>query len=363
MNRLTDVALAPRTTLGVGGRASYVFEVRHKDDCLEAIRFAQKKNLPIFVLGEGSNTCVSDEGFHGVVLSFLSGDMSILQETADSVILRVDAGISWDSLVQKAVEEGWAGIECLSGIPGKVGAAPIQNIGAYGQEISSVLQTVHVIDLVTMEAKGIPASACRFSYRQSQFKKDWRGQYLITAVVLKLSKGHPAMPAYPELVKALKNQSSHLVEIRREVLKLRRGKSMVYDPKDPNHRSCGSFFLNPILPADQLDHIKERAKRAGIEMGQVPVYPAAAGDAHTAHIKLSAAWLIEKAGFHRGYTHGSAAISSRHCLALINPGAATARDIKSLVSVIRRRILEVYGIPLEPEPVFLDTSGLKSWDS
>ena len=360
---MINVPLANRTTIGVGGAASYLFEVRHRDQYVAAISFAHSHKLPIFVLGGGSNTCVGDKGFDGVVLSPQSDEFSVVEETEETVTVRIDAGHDWDAAVKRTVEEGWAGIECLSGIPGKVGAAPIQNIGAYGQEVSAVLQGVYAVDLLNSDFVHIPASSCDLSYRHSRFKTDWKDRYAIYAVEMTLSKRTPDAPKYPELISKLSESSAGLSEIRHAVLALRRKKSMVYDPSDPNHRSCGSFFLNPILPASEIEVLKERASQAGVPIEKAPIYPAPPSKAGHPRVKISAAWLMENAGFQRGYTLGKAALSSRHCLALINPGKARSSDIQSLVKQIQERVEAVYGIILEPEPVYLGTAGSAPWRS
>jgi UDP-N-acetylmuramate dehydrogenase len=359
---LSNEPLAPITTMEVGGSARFlVFAYTHQD-LIQALDLAADQDLPLFVLGGGSNTFAHDDGFDGVVICPRSSEIRVVEEDDKRIRLKVNAGHDWDSLVAHSVSHGWSGIECLSGIPGRVGAAPIQNIGAYGQELSHVLRAVHVLGISDRLEQTIAAGQCGLGYRQSHFKGIWRGKNIITAIEIELRKESPEPVKYPELKKEFEsNVMPNLRQIREAVLSVRRRKSMVYDPKDSNHRSCGSFFLNPILSRPLFDKLLLRAKDAGIDMRLAPQYVAQMPDGAQG-IKLSAAWLMEQAGFQRGFALGKAALSSGHCLAVINPGDASAGDILALVNHIRDRIREVYGIQIVPEPVFLARKGLHRWE-
>ncbi|MCP4658033.1 MAG: UDP-N-acetylmuramate dehydrogenase, partial [bacterium] len=264
------------------------------------------------------------------------------------------AGVAWDRLVERTVAEGLGGLECLSGIPGRVGAAPIQNIGAYGQEVSETIVAVHAVERTTGEVRNIPDEACGFGYRHSRFKGRWRDRYAIVGVDFLLERRPEGAVRYPELRRRFEGREStdpapSPAEVREVVLDIRRGKSMVLDPADPNHRSAGSFFVNPTVTPEAAREVRERLEPPGSDPGnRMPAFPAAGG-----RVKLAAAWLIERAGFHRGYRLGKAAVSTRHALALVNTGGATAAEIVALASRIRRGVRDACGVPLEPEPVFL----------
>lgn len=324
-----NVDLSSRTTLGVGGPARWHALAQNPTELASHLREAERQGLPVLVLGGGSNLLIADSGFAGLVVEYLADGIRILSEHD----LEVDAGVHWDALVEHCVDRGLAGLECLSGIPGRVGAAPIQNIGAYGQEVAERLTAVLAVERASGKLVTLPASECGFGYRWSHFKGDWANRYVVTGVRLRLSPGGAASVRYADLVKRLASDAS-LQDVRRTVIEVRRTKSMVYDPRDPNHRSAGSFFMNPVVDASLA--------REGM-----PSWPA--GD----KVKLSAAWLIEQSGFPRGYVHGRAGLSSNHTLALINRGGATAEDMLELAGVIRRAVREKWGVTLHPEPVFV----------
>jgi len=265
-----------------------------------------------------------------------------VSETQDAVTLRVAAGENWDDLVTYAVNHDLAGIECLSGIPGNVGAAPIQNIGAYGQEVSAVITLVETIDVQTLKQESFTKEACCFSYRNSIFKAQWLGEKVITYVTFTLAKSAYGEVHYKDLIRYFedKPEEQTLGAIRKAVLEVRASKSMVLDASDPNTKSAGSFFTNPILTNAEVSKLKEKAGE------EVPLYPY--GDAY----KTSAAWLIEHSGFHKGFQLGNAALSSKHTLALINPGNATAHDLIVLAQTIQKKVEETWEISLVPEPQF-----------
>ncbi|MGE0493387.1 MAG: UDP-N-acetylmuramate dehydrogenase [Vulcanimicrobiota bacterium] len=336
------VELAPMTTLGVGGAADYFTEVRSPTELLEAMHWAKHKSQPVYLIGGGSNLLVSDAGFSGLVVRYGDDRIERLEVDGDRVWLRVGAGRNWDELVAQTVAWNLAGIECLSGIPGMVGAAPIQNIGAYGQEVADVIESVEVIERSTGELHLISNRHCGFGYRDSHFKGKWNGLYVVVAVHLKLTEGGSPTIRYGDLTRRLGPGRPTLQEVRDTVLEVRRSKSMVYDTSDPNHRSAGSFFTNPIVEESLADLVDARFAE-----DSMPRYPAEGG------VKLSAAWLIERAGFEKGFVLGEAGLSTNHVLALINRGEATAEDLLNLAKLVRRQVRERTGVTLVPEPNLL----------
>ena len=338
--------LASLTTLAVGGPAEWVVSVRDREQLHSVLRWARDGQHPLLVLGGGSNVLVSDRGLRGGVVR-LSEDTIEATPEGSTTRVRAAAGVSWDRLVEWTVERGLAGLECLSGIPGAVGAAPIQNIGAYGQEVGEVLDAVWVSPTDGGEPRRIPASECGLRYRWSRFKGEWRGQYVVTSIELSLRPGPPGALRYGELARRLTPGPASLAAVRAEVLRIRRSKSMVIDSQDPNRRSAGSFFTNPIIAKDALQGVQRRLAARGYDPDSLPVYPADGG------LKLSAAWLIERAGFPRGYGTGPAGLSTRHTLAIVNRGDATASDVVALASELRSGVQNAFGVVLWPEPVFL----------
>jgi len=336
------VRFASLTTLEVGGPIRTLRRCATVAELQEALADARDAGSPVFVLGGGSNLLVSDDGWDGVVVQVDDTSLVFEEEDDGGVLVRAGAGLDWDRLVAAAVDSDLAGLECLSGIPGRVGAAPIQNVGAYGQEVAGTIEAVEVVDLATGELRRLAAADCGFAYRQSRFKNEWRGRYAVVRVDFRLRRGAPGAVRYPELERRFAGTSPSLAEIRAAVLDIRRSKSMVLDPGDPNRRSAGSFFVNPVVSETQAAAVRERLGDPAM-----PAYPAEGG------VKLSAAWLIERAGFRRGDRRGRAGISSRHALALVNLGGATAAEIVSLASEIRKKVREASGVTLVPEPVFL----------
>ncbi len=341
-----DVPLATLTTLEVGGPARYLAACRSAVEVTDLLVWARLESLETFVLGGGSNLLVADSGFDGLVIQLL--DDSIVLETHDEgrVRIRAGAGVEWDALVARAVAEGLGGLECLSGIPGRVGAAPIQNVGAYGQEVSETIETVRVVERPIGVLGRLPGERCGFGYRASHFKGTWRDRYVVIGVDFLLPRRSEGTVRYPDLQRRLGvtagGPAPALADVRAAVLEVRAAKSMVLGPGDPNRRSAGSFFVNPVVEPDLAGSIRERAG------GEMPAFPAAGG-----RVKLPAARLIEEAGFHRGFTLGRAGISSRHSLALINRGGATAEELVTLAATIRRGVRDAFGVTLRPEPTFL----------
>ena len=346
----TDVLLSAHTTLGVGGPARWFLRLTDDRALPELFSWADEIGVPVWVLGEGSNVLVSDAGFAGLVIRMGTGGMEI-REDGDRISVRVRAGESWDSLVRRAAHAGWAGIECLSGIPGTVGAAPVQNIGAYGQELSETLSSVEVFDPGSSTFETLSREDCRFGYRTSRFKSEPAGRLVIVAVTLSLRRGPPAEARYPELADALRafGRTPDVNEVRHAVLSIRLRKSMVLQPGDDNRRSAGSFFTNPVVESAVADQVREVAISQG--WGLPPAFRQGDGT-----IKLSAAWLVERAGFGRGFGSGPAGLSTRHCLAVVNRGGARAADIVRLAAVVRRGVFARFGVMLSPEPRFVGFS-------
>lgn len=346
MNLREQVPLAPLTTLGVGGTARYFVEAASEADVREALVFASEAGLPVFVLGGGSNLVVADAGFAGLVLKVcLRGiDRSV---DGTNVLFQVSAGEDWDAFVARAVEGNCAGVECLSGIPGSLGAAPVQNVGAYGQDVSESIGEVVALDRQTMGLRSLRNSECGFGYRTSIFNTSVREQYIILRVSFTLRLGGSAAVRYADLQKYFGpgSENPSLQQVRNAVREIRRNKAMLLVAGDEDSRSAGSFFKNPVVAQREFDELTERLRSRGLDM---PSYPAGEG-----WRKLSAAWLVEQAGFHKGYARGAVGISSRHALAIINRGGATAAEIVALKDEIQSRVLAEFGISLQPEPVFL----------
>jgi UDP-N-acetylmuramate dehydrogenase len=298
-------------------------------------------------LGGGSNLLVSDAGFPGLVLRIaLTGIVTTSKN--DRFIVSAAAGEDWDGLVAYAVATNAAGIECLSGIPGTVGGTPVQNVGAYGQEVSQTIVTVRAFDRRTLRFIDLPASGCGFSYRRSIFNSTERERYVVTRVDYALRKDGAASVVYADLARyfAARNGAvPTLAEVREAVRSIRAQKGMLLVSGDPDCRSAGSFFKNPVVPVTVLDGL---AQELDIETRSIPAYPAQDGE-----VKLSAAWLIERAGYHKGFALGNAGISSRHTLALINRGGASAAEVVALRDKVTDTIASRFGIRLEPEPVWL----------
>ena len=343
-----NVSLAGKTTLNVGGTASRLALPLSEEEAVDTYRALDADGANVLTLGGGSNVLIADEGWDGTVVQSNDYAMSVSQD-GDDKLVQAAAGIEWDELVAFCVDEGFAGLECLSGIPGRVGAAPIQNIGAYGQEVAEVVESVRCFDRTTGEVVDIPAAECGFGYRSSRFKGSWRDSHVVLSVTLRLKPGGPATVRYPDLQRTLEMveglEGPPLGSVRDMVLRIRRRKSMVYDPSDTNHRSAGSFFTNPIVDGDILEQVKTTATELQAEL---PMWPTDAGGT-----KLSAAWLIEQTGFERGFTFGKVGLSTNHCLALINRGGASANSLVALASMIRRQVRTRFGVTLHPEPAFI----------
>ncbi len=337
-----NVSLAPLTTIGIGGPARFFLRATTVDEIRDALKWAAEREQQVFFLGGGSNLLVSDEGFDGLVVHVdLRG---IVVESEDEfAMVKVAAGEPWDDFVAFAVEHKYAGVECLSGVPGSTGATPIQNVGAYGQDVSETIVRVEALDRTTDRVITLTNWECRFGYRASLFKNYERDRYVVVAVTFRLKVGGCATIRYPELQKFVDERGvsvDDLQGVRDAVIAIRKRKGMVLDASDPDTRSDGSFFMNPVLTLAQYDAFARIAPNA-------PHFPA--GD----EVKLSAAWLIEHAGFSKGFTMGNVGLSSKHTLAVINRGGGTAAEVKELVKLIQGKVREQFGVELHPEPNFV----------
>jgi UDP-N-acetylmuramate dehydrogenase len=335
---LTVPSLAPLTTLRLGGPAGSLVSCSTQEELIDAVRSEE----PVLVLAGGSNVVVADEGFPGLVARVQTSGFDREGER-----LTVEAGEPWDDVVAMTVSEGLAGFECLSGIPGSTGATPIQNVGAYGQEVSATVRSVRVLDRAEGRVEELPPERCGFGYRTSIFKYSER--HLVLAVTYELRRSELSEPVrYPELARTLDvevGERAPLADVREAVLGLRRGKGMVVDPADPDSVSAGSFFTNPFVSEDELAEVARRAD------APPPAFPADDG-----RVKTSAAWLIERAGFTKGYGDGPVGLSTKHTLALVNRGGGTTAQLVALAREIAGEVRERFGVELRPEPVFVGHS-------
>ncbi len=335
--------LASLTTLRLGGPPRRLLVATTAEEMVACLRTAAADG-PTLVLGGGSNVVVADDGFPGTVVLVRSDGVGVVASDVESVTVRVAAGAVWDEVVAAAVEAGWSGVECLSGIPGSAGATPIQNVGAYGQEVASVITAVRVFDRVADRELTMDPAQCRFGYRTSVFKH--RDRWAVLSVDLRLRRSTDSAPVrYPELARALGvpvGAVAPLAEVREAVLALRRGKGMVLDPADHDTWSAGSFFLNPVLDDAAYAALRRRCPT------EPPAYPA--GDGLT---KVSAAWLIEQAGFRKGYGGPRVAVSTKHSLALTHRGGGSTAELLALAREIRDGVADRFGVVLQPEPVLV----------
>jgi UDP-N-acetylmuramate dehydrogenase len=380
-----QVALADYTTLRLGGPARRLVEAATETEVVAEVQAADGRGEPLLVLGGGSNLVVADEGFPGTVVRIATAGVSHRiagpgpgPGGRGPVELTVAAGEDWDAVVAGCVGEGLAGVECLSGIPGRAGATPIQNVGAYGQEVAERIISVRVYDRARRAVTDLAGADCGFGYRTSAFKRSLQtlpppvtsratgratgrvtGRFVVLSVQFLLDRDHLSGPVrYGELARALgvpEGGRAPLAAVRSAVLGLRRGKGMVLDPGDPDTRSVGSFFLNPVLDGGQFAAVERAARAVAGPGASVPCYPAGDGQ-----VKVSAAWLIEQAGFRKGYPAAGAVtgpagarISSKHTLALVNPGGATTAGLLALAREIREGVRAAFGVELASEPVLV----------
>jgi UDP-N-acetylmuramate dehydrogenase len=343
VNIQENVPLAPLTTLQVGGPARYFVESRTEDDVQRAVAYANEKQLRLFVLGGGSNLVVADTGWPGLVLKVAIGGI-FLRPRGRQMFVTAGAGEDWDSFVAQMVARNCAGIECLSGIPGTVGGTPVQNVGAYGQEVRDVIRNVSVLDLTTGETRAIDNAAAGFSYRTSIFNSSERGRYIVLRVMFALTPGGEPHIEYADLKNffAGRNSRPSLAETRDAVRAIRLSKAMLIVPGDDDSRSAGSFFKNPIVTCEQYEQLCSKAGTA------IPSFLAQDGKR-----KIAAAWLVENSGFHKGFSRGPVGISRKHALAIVNRGGARASEIIALKNDIQSAVEQRFGVHLLPEPVFV----------
>lgn len=349
MHLLENIPLAPLTTIRIGGPARYFVEAKSIGEVQEAVAFARSRDLSLFVLSGGSNLLVSDAGWPGLILKIaIPGiDQQVAQDEEGKVVFEVGAGESWDRFVSRSIIARCAGVECLSGIPGSVGGTPVQNVGAYGQEVSDTISSVQVLDLKDGQVRELCRQACGFGYRSSIFNSSERGRFIVLRVRYALiPEGKPRI-SYADLRRhfAGRETTPDLAETREAVRHIRALKGMLIVAGDQDCQSAGSFFKNPILSEAQHEDLKQRAAVRGLT---VPSYPAL-----ETRKKVSAAWLVERSGFAKGYGIGHAGISSKHALAIVNRGGATAAEVLALKDQIQHRVQEIWGVHLESEPVLV----------
>lgn len=343
-----NTPLAPLTTLKIGGPARFFADATDEGELVEAVEYGRSQGLRTVVIGGGSNLVVPDAGFDGLVIRAACGQCIQTAQADGEYLLRADAGVEWDAFVENSCRLGLSGVECLAGIPGLTGASPVQNIGAYGQEVSSTIRAVRALDLTTLEFVELDAADCGFSYRHSIFNSSERGRYVITRVDFSLAVGTAPNLSYADLA-PLRGKSVTPLEVYDFVREVRLRKGMLIVSHDANEdmRSVGSFFRNPVVPAEQAERV---VAEAALQVGTVPRWPVADGA-----VKLAAAWLVEHAGFPKGFQMGQAGISTRHALALVNrTGKASAADLLSLRDAIVSGVEEKFGVRLEQEPVILE---------
>jgi UDP-N-acetylmuramate dehydrogenase len=337
-----EIPLAPLTTFGIGGAARYFVEAATEAEVADGVAWANSRGLKLLVLGGGSNLLVRDAGFRGLVLKI--GVTGI--EACGDGCFEVGAGEVWDRFVERMAGLGMAGVECLAGIPGSVGGTPVQNVGAYGQEVAETIESVRAFDRSVEKFVELSKAECRFRYRESLFNTDEPGRYIVTRVRFRLRPGGEPNLRYADLQGRLGGrQGLTLTEVATAVREIRREKGMLLVEGDADCRSAGSFFKNPIVGAEMLVGI---AAAAGVEESKVPHGPAGEG-----RVKVPAAWLLEQTGFVKGYGDGAAGISTRHTLALTNRGGATCADIERLQARIVSGVKERFGVTLEREPVLV----------
>jgi UDP-N-acetylmuramate dehydrogenase len=330
----------------VGGPARYFTEAVSEGDIRDSIDFVQTKRVPLFVLGGGSNLVVSDAGFPGLVMKVALRGIEESQ-TQGKRLFQAGAGEEWDAFVAHAVGENCAGLECLSGIPGTVGATPVQNVGAYGQEVSETIVNLHALDLTNGIIRELTPEQCGFGYRTSVFNTTERTRFIILGVRFALELDGAPKIKYRDLHNyfAEGKQEPSLAEVRKAVREIRHSKAMLIVEGDEDCRSAGSFFKNAIVNATTFTDLQAIAIDRDVNL---PSFPAGEG-----HVKIPAAWLVEQAGFPKGHTHGAVGISRKHALAIVNRGGAKASDIIALKNDIQRAVLDQFGIELKPEPVFV----------
>ena len=341
-----NVPLAAFTTFKIGGNARYFISAETENDVIEGLEFAEKNNLEVFILGGGSNILISDEGFDGLVLRISIKGISFSTEKDKTVYVIAQAGEDWDEFVAFCVENDLQGVECLSGIPGFVGGTPVQNVGAYGQEVSETIVSVSVFDRKSKEIKELTNAECGFAYRTSIFNTSAKNRFIVLAVTFALKQNGQPRIVYEDLKRHFEGKSPDLQETRRAVCEIRAGKAMLVRQGGADAQSAGSFFKNPIVSREKYAELKKLGEALGFK--DIPNYKV-----DDQNVKIPAAWLIEKSGFHKGFTKGNAGLSTKHTLALTNRGSATAQEILGLKTEIQSKVKKLFGIELKTEPVFV----------
>jgi UDP-N-acetylmuramate dehydrogenase len=338
----------------VGGPSRYFFDAHSQQEAKDAVAYAAEHKLPLFVLGGGSNLVIADKGWPGLVLKISLAGVEF-EGDIQKMRFQAGAGENWDNLVALAVSKNCGGFECLSGIPGTVGGTPVQNVGAYGQEVSETITAVLALEIATGEIKEMRNADCGFAYRTSIFNTTHRGQYIVLEVAYLLRRNSPPRVEYADLKKffsapaapATGTDKPTLQQVRDAVRSIRQSKAMLIVEGDEDCRSAGSFFKNPIVTPAEADRIQALAEKLAPGKS-MPRYPASDG-----HVKLAAAWLVEQSGFHKGYALGPVGISRKHTLAIVNRSGATAKDILALKDEIQKKVFDIWGVSLQPEPVFV----------
>ncbi len=341
-----NVPLAELTTFKIGGEARFFVRATTETEIVKSLEFAEKNNLEVFILGGGSNILIADEGFDGLVLQIALAGVSTFAEKDGTIYVTAGAGEDWDDFVDFCVEKNLQGVECLSGIPGFVGGTPVQNVGAYGQEVSETIVSVRVYDRKTKEIKELINADCGFSYRKSAFNSSQKNRYVVLAVTYALRFGGEPKIIYKDLQNHFANEKPTLKETRKAVCEIRALKAMLVRQGGADSQSAGSFFKNPVVSANKFAEISKNAEKHGIE--NVPFYKV-----DEQNVKIPAAWLIENSGFDKGFVKNNAGLSTKHTLALTNRGEATAAEVLELMREIQEKVKERFNIELKPEPVFV----------
>jgi UDP-N-acetylmuramate dehydrogenase len=348
------VPLSGLTTIHLGGPARFLASCTNPDECRTVLAFARDRSLPVMVLGGGSNVIFGDDGYPGLVLRIEIQGLDFT-DSGQTCLVTAGAGEVWDDVVTACVARGLGGIECLAGIPGTAGATPIQNVGAYGQEVQETIEFVNVLERATGEERRFGNAECGFGYRWSRFKGEDAGRYIVTSVGFRLTQNALPRIHYPELARTIAQEGSvellpsggpALNRVRKAVLRIRRTKAMVIDPDDPDCRSVGSFFTNPVLDPAKFESLRQRWL-ASYQPDNLPAYPSPGG------VKVPAAWLVEHAGFPKGTRRGNVGISEKHALALVNRGG-TARELIAFAQEIQEGVDQKFGIRLAIEPIIVD---------
>jgi UDP-N-acetylmuramate dehydrogenase len=345
-----NIALAPLTTFQVGGPARYFIEARTEHAVMEALAFATARHLPLFVLGGGSNLVIADQGWPGLVLKVSLRGVEF-EGDRQKMLFIAGAGENWDDVVALAVSKGCAGIECLSGIPGTVGGTPVQNVGAYGQEVSETITRVRALEIASGNVIEMSNADCGFAYRASHFNGAMRDKYIVLEVDYLLERNGEPKIEYADVKNFFAAtpgpEKPSLQQVRDAVRSIRQSKAMLIVPGDEDCRSAGSFFKNPLVSEAEAARVQALAQKL-VPGKTLPRYSASDNQ-----VKLAAAWLVEQSGFRKGYSRGPVGISHKHSLAIVNRGGATAKDIMALKEEIQHKVFDVWGVSLHPEPVFV----------